>query len=374
MTMKTSDFNFDLPKELIAQHPTRERGQSRLMVLDRITGGRSHSMVAELPAILGGADFLSPHGGAPLIVFNDSKVRKARLIGKCEKTGSLAEFLLLESEGGDTWKVMVKKAARKKPGERYVFTDDAGAEIAAAQITGDATGGDFRSIRFDRLIDDDWLDRYGHVPLPPYIKRDAVGGTAAGSTAASSSEDSGDDAARYQTVYAKNTGSVAAPTAGLHFTDEILGELGARGIESAFITLHVGAGTFLPVRAQNIEDHVMHAERFVISEESAAKIESAKAENRKIIAVGTTCIRCLESAWSDGAGLKKGEQTTSIYIYPSFRFKVADALFTNFHTPQSTLIMLVSAFASRELILESYQEAVTQGYRFFSYGDAMLIK
>ena len=359
--MKTKDFTFDLPKELIAQHPTAERGQSRLMVLDRVTGKRIHSKVVDLPEILSEPQLLSPSGAKPILVFNDSKVRKARLVGKSQNSGTPAEFLLLEkkyapADEPSVWKAMVKRAARKKPDDRYVFFDDTGAEIAGAQITDGED--ECRFLQFDRVIDDDWLERYGHMPLPPYIKR----------------EDAPDDAKRYQTVYAKNTGSAAAPTAGLHFTEELLARLAAGGIDSVFITLHVGLGTFLPVRAENIQDHSMHEELFIITDESAAKIEKAKAEQQKVIAVGTTCIRCLESAWSEQGGLKRGEQSTSIFIYPSFQFKAVDAIFTNFHTPESTLLMLVSAFAGRELILESYNEAVREKYRFFSYGDAMLIR
>jgi len=214
-----------------------------------------------------------------------------------------------------------------------------------------------RLLEFDRPIDDDWLDRYGHIPLPPYIKR----------------QDTQEDADRYQTVYAAACGSTAAPTAGLHFTRELLEKLAAAGIESAFVTLHVGLGTFLPVRSAHIEDHVMHNETFCIDAETAAKIERAKADGRKIIAVGTTSVRTLESAWDSVGRLKTGEGGTSIFIYPGYRFNVVDALFTNFHTPESTLLMLAAAFAGRELILESYAEAVREGYRFFSYGDAMLI-
>jgi S-adenosylmethionine:tRNA ribosyltransferase-isomerase len=222
-------------------------------------------------------------------------------------------------------------------------------------------------LRFDRPIDDAWLDLHGHVPLPPYIKRD----------------DTDVDAERYQTVYARDYGSTAAPTAGLHFTSELLAELGKAGIETAFITLHVGLGTFLPVRTENLEDHAMHEEAYCIDDDTARRIEKARAEGRKILAVGTTSLRALESAWLEampdaaapGAGGlgRRGEGSTSIFIYPGYRFKIVDALFTNFHTPESTLLMLVSAFAGREFILDSYKEAVKEGYRFFSYGDACLI-
>jgi len=363
--MKTSDFNFELPDDLIAQYPPEKRGQSRLMLLDRQTGKRSHRMVEELPEILCGPEFSGKDKGPPLLVFNNSKVRKARLIGVSEETGGKVEFLLIENrEQGaisneqlamsNEWKVLVKRAKRRRLGSVYVFFDNNGLEIAKAEIVGGE--GEFKHLAFDRVIDDGWLDRYGHIPLPPYIKR----------------QDSHCDSERYQTVYASSCGSSAAPTAGLHFTNELLERIGAAGIESVFITLHVGLGTFLPVRSENIEDHVMHRELFSIGEEAAQKIEAAKALGRKIVAVGTTSARTLESAWETNA-IKRGENDTSIFIYPGYKFKVADALFTNFHTPESTLLMLVSAFAGRELILESYAEAVALGYRFFSYGDAMLI-
>ncbi|MCL2763187.1 MAG: tRNA preQ1(34) S-adenosylmethionine ribosyltransferase-isomerase QueA [Treponema sp.] len=404
--MKTSDFFFELPEQLIAQHPPEQRGQSRLMVLDRLTGKHLHRMVEELPEILQGPELRSPDGELPLLVFNNSKVRKARLLGKSADTGAAVEFLLIgtrdwglgtrercleyddtsdkssDSSNNDIisevysntsnrnpqspvpspqspiWKVLVQRAKRRKPGSCYVFYDNDGAEIARAEMVlpPDDDGGEFRYLQFDRVIDDVWLDRYGHIPLPPYIKR----------------QDGPADAERYQTVYAAATGSAAAPTAGLHFTRELLDRLAAAGIESAFITLHVGLGTFLPVRSEFIKDHVMHQEIFSIDEQTAAKIENAKAAGRKIIAVGTTSVRTLESAWAAGT-LKRGEGSTGIFIYPGYQFKVADALFTNFHTPESTLLMLVSAFANRELILESYAEAVREHYRFFSYGDAMLI-
>jgi len=363
--MKTSDFFFELPEELIAQYPPEKRGQSRLMLLNRRTGERSHRMVEDLPEILCGPEFLSKCGEKPLLVFNNSKVRKARLIGMSQQTGAKAEFLLTESReqrtenreqgtGNREWKTLTKRAKRKKPGSVYVFLDTHGAEIARAEITGEE--GDFRYLAFDRVVDDDWLDCYGHIPLPPYIKR----------------QDDSSDSERYQTVYASACGSSAAPTAGLHFTNELLERVNAAGIESVFITLHVGLGTFLPVRSENIEDHVMHREIFSIDEQAAQKIEAAKARGRKVIAVGTTSLRAMESAW-DAGKIKRGENATSIFIYPGYKFNVADALFTNFHTPESTLLMLVSAFAGRELILESYAEAIFRGYRFFSYGDAMLI-
>ncbi|MDR2757927.1 MAG: tRNA preQ1(34) S-adenosylmethionine ribosyltransferase-isomerase QueA [Spirochaetaceae bacterium] len=339
--MKTRAFFFDLPPALIAQYPPAERGQSRLLVLDRGTGCSGHHLVGELPGLL------EPRS---LLVFNNSRVRKARLRGTAEKTGARVEFLLLTKQDVLTWKTLVQRSNRRRPGSRYVFSGGVSAEITGAE-------GEFRFLRFDRSIDDHWLDLHGRIPLPPYIKR----------------EDTPGDSERYQTVYAGPWGSAAAPTAGLHFTRELLGRLEAAGMETAYITLHVGLGTFLPVRAENIEDHPMHEEIFSIGEEAADKIERAKAEKRRIVAVGTTSVRTLESAWKAGR-LERGEGSTSIFIYPGYSFKVVDALFTNFHTPGSTLLMLVSAFAGREKILETYAQAVQEKYRFFSYGDAMLIR
>jgi S-adenosylmethionine:tRNA ribosyltransferase-isomerase len=365
--MKTSDFNFELPKHLIAQYPPERRGKSRLLVLDRLTGTRTYRMVEELPGILCGPEYRGKGGELPLLVFNNSKVRKARLIGTSLDSGAQVEFLLLSNNAphSPVWKALVPRAKRRRPGSRYAFFDAQGVEIARAEMVRsvdadedtntDAAGG-FRLLAFDRNIDDQWLDRYGHIPLPPYIKR----------------QDAAVDADRYQTVYAAATGSAAAPTAGLHFTRELLDRIAAAGIDSVFLTLHVGLGTFLPVRSTQIEDHVMHHETFTVDEETAAKIEAAKAQGRKIIAVGTTTVRTLESAWVDGR-LRRGEGSTAIFIYPGYKFNVVDALFTNFHTPESTLLMLVAAFSGRELILETYAEAISQEYRFFSYGDAMLI-
>jgi S-adenosylmethionine:tRNA ribosyltransferase-isomerase len=409
--MKTNEFCFDLPNHLIAQYPPEKRGQSRLMTLDRLTGKIGHRMVEDLPEILSRPEFCGKDGEMPLLVFNNSKVRKARLIGKSLETGAQVEFLLLDKLGsgewgvgsggkkgtrdrgsgiGDrysdndinskiysdnsdnnpysplptphslTWKVLVQRSKRRKTGSRYAFYDETGAEIARAEITGNERAAqaaqEFRLLEFDRIIDDTWLDLHGHIPLPPYIKR----------------QDVPEDADRYQTVYASVFGSSAAPTAGLHFTREMMDSLAATGIDTAFITLHVGLGTFLPVRSTNIEDHIMHSETFTIDEQTATKIETAKAQGRKIIAIGTTTVRTLESAYnSSHCSFFNG--STSIFIYPGYQFKIIDALFTNFHTPESTLLMLVSAFAGRDRLLESYAEAIGKGYRFFSYGDAMLI-
>ena len=352
--MKKSDFYFDLPEALIAQYPPEKRGQSRLMTLDRLLGAREHTSVSKLPDILCGERFLSARGEKPLLVFNDTKVRKARLAAVHEKTGAQTEFLLLDDINGDglLWKVMTKRARRKREKDVYVFMAEGEQKKAAIQGFED----EYLLLKFETAVNDAWLEKNGHVPLPPYIKR----------------KDAPADSERYQTIYANQTGSTAAPTAGLHFTKEILDAFAASGIESVFITLHVGLGTFLPVRSENIEDHKMHSEYFNIDDNTAAKIESAKKDGRKIIAVGTTSVRTLESAWIDGK-LNRGGNKTSIFIYPGYKFKAVDALFTNFHTPESTLLMLVSAFAGRELILESYAEAIREGYRFFSYGDAMLI-
>ncbi|GHV55187.1 S-adenosylmethionine:tRNA ribosyltransferase-isomerase [Spirochaetia bacterium] len=352
--MRTKDFSFELPEHLIAQYPPAERGQSRLMVLDREKRSREHHIVTDLPDLLK-SNFQAP----PLLVFNNSRVRKARLLGLSQATGAQVEFLLINKikdagEPGTIWRAMVQRAKRRRPGSRYVFADGVEGEISGTE----ADAGEFRIVKFAKPIDDEWLDKNGHIPLPPYIKR----------------SDTAADNERYQTVYADVTGSSAAPTAGLHFTRELLDRLGAAGIGSVFVTLHVGLGTFLPVRVENIEEHKMHEEVYSIDDETASRIENAKAAGRKIIAVGTTSVRTLESAWDTETGkLRRGEGSTSIFIYPGYSFKVVDALLTNFHTPESTLLMLVSAFAGKEFILESYAEAVREGYRFFSYGDAMLI-
>jgi S-adenosylmethionine:tRNA ribosyltransferase-isomerase len=369
--MKTDDFNFELPETLIAQYPPQRRGESRLMVLDRAEGKTVDSMVSDI------ASFIEP---GTLMVFNDSKVRKARVYGICEQTGARVEFVFLtpvERESlikieelilhkGDQenvlvapaqripsvsrlWRAVCSKAKRQKAGRSYAFPGDIRG-ILAEDIH------DEKIIEFSAAIGDDYFDRYGHVPLPPYIKR----------------EDTKADEQRYQTVYARRTGSAASPTAGLHFTPEILSSLRSKGIGIEYITLHVGLGTFLPVRTENIEDHRMHEEWFEITEDVAKKINAAKSNGRKVLAVGTTSLRALESAWYGGA-IHSGSFSTRIFIYPGFEFHVADRLFTNFHTPKSTLLMLVSAFAGRETIMEVYRSAIEKRYRFFSYGDAMLI-
>ena len=337
--MELKDFNFDLPQELIAQYPPETRGNSRLFVLDRKTYQHTHTMVKNL------AEYLPENS---VLVFNDTKVKKARLFARTE-TGGLTELLLVEQITPTSWKVMATRAKRLKPGKKIFFPGD---------ITGIVIGdeGEFKIIEFYESITEIYLEQFGHIPLPPYIRRSDTSG----------------DAERYQTVYAKHIGSIAAPTAGLHFTPEILETLHNRGMQTVFVTLHVGLGTFLPVRVQHIEQHVMHEEVFTITDASAEILNQSKTQGKPVVAVGTTSLRALESAW-DGEKLQAGTRTTDIFIYPGYRFKVVDALFTNFHTPESTLLMLVSAFAGREVILQAYQEAIEQKYRFFSYGDAMLI-
>ncbi|MCP5453929.1 MAG: tRNA preQ1(34) S-adenosylmethionine ribosyltransferase-isomerase QueA [Spirochaetaceae bacterium] len=338
--MRTTDFSFRLPEELIAQTPSERRGESRLLVLDRGSGGLTHSAVRDI------AEFV-PSGA--VMVFNDSRVRRARLYAETPAGGKV-ELLLLRREGPALWAALTTRMAKLTPGKRLELPDGVEAEVVEARP-------DERVFRFSREIDDDYLERNGHLPLPPYIRR----------------EDMPADAERYQTVYAREHGSSAAPTAGLHFTREILAGLDAAGVELRFVTLHVGLGTFLPVRAEEIEDHRMHREEYSIPAATADAVNAAKREGRPVVAVGTTSVRTLESAWTDD-GLPAASGSTNIFIYPGYRFKAVDMMFTNFHTPESTLLMLVSAFAGRERVLAAYEEAVRERYRFFSYGDAMLIR
>ena len=342
--MKTSEFYFNLPKELIAQTPADKRGESRLIILNKNTGYLEHKMITDFP------DYVEE---GTLIVVNNSRVRKARIFG-ISLTGGKVEFLLIKQVNKNSWKAIVSKKKKQIVGKKFIFSEDLKGEITAN--TENET-----VITFEKEIDDTWLDIHGHIPLPPYIKR----------------EDTVQDSDRYQTVYAKNTGSVAAPTAGLHFTETILNKLREKNITIVSVTLHVGLGTFIPVRSQIVEDHKMHSEEYEISEEAAFEINKAKKEGRKILAVGTTSIRTLESAWkgtSSNGSIIAGKSSTDIYIYPGYTFKVVDQMLTNFHTPDSSLILLVSAFAGKERIKNAYNEAIEQKYRFFSYGDAMLIK
>jgi len=309
------------------------------MVLDRTSGAVSHSSVRDL------ASWIDP---GTVVVINDSRVRKARLFGT-RPSGAKTEFLLLERKGPGLWEALAGRAARLRPGATFSFPGAVTARL-------DSGSGERRLLRFDPPIDDTWLERHGHVPLPPYIRR----------------PDTDLDQERYQTVYARQTGSAAAPTAGLHLTSGLLEELGAKGVRVARVTLHVGLGTFQPIRSEEIEDHVMHEEAYSIPAETKALVEDAVRSGRGVMAVGTTVVRTLESAWS-ADGLQAGEGRTRIYITPGYTFKIVRRMLTNFHTPGSTLLVLVSAFAGRERILSAYGEAVRRGYRFFSYGDAMLI-
>ncbi len=346
--MKTSDFYFDLPEELIAQKPAGIRGQDKLMVLNRSTGEVEHHEMSDLPDLI---------ESGTLMIFNNSKVRRSRCYGIKESSGREQEFMFLNQTGpeGNTWHTMVKGAKKVKPGNTYRFNDGSVGTVVDSE--GDK-GSEFRTITFDCRLDDDWFVRNGHIPLPPYIKR----------------EDTEVDGERYQTIYAKETGSSAAPTAGLHFTEDLFKRLDEKGIDRAFVTLHVGLGTFLPVRSENIEEHKMHEEVYYVPQDVADKINKAKAEGRPILAVGTTSVRTLESASDENGFVKSGPGSTHIFMYPGYKFKVVDKMFTNFHTPESTLIMLVSAFAGKENIMNAYTQAVENKYHFFSYGDAMLIK
>ena len=290
-----------------------------------------------------------------VMVVNNSKVRKARCYGMSD-TGSRVEFLFLYENEDHTWTAMTSKARKQKKGKSYSFFDRDGNFVRKAVITGENEDGT-RTVDFGSVLSEDFFTLCGHVPLPPYIKR----------------EDTFSDESRYQTVYASQEGSVAAPTAGLHFTKEILDEIKARGVNILEVTLHVGAGTFLPVRSDNIEDHHMHYERYTISGETAEQFNEAKRSGKKIVAVGTTSVRTLESASDENGFIKAGTQRTNIFIYPGYRFRTVDSLLTNFHTPESTLLMLVSALAGKDNIFNAYHHAVEKGYRFFSYGDAMFI-
>ena len=346
--MKLTDFDFDLPQDLIAQKPSGKRGDDRLMLLDRKNGSVFHHQMNDLP------DLIMP---GTLMIFNNSKVRRARCYGIKETTGRNQEFMFLNQldKEGFLWNTMVKSAKKQKNGMRYQFPDGTVAQIV------DFPGNEkteFRALKFDFPLDEKWFEKNGHIPLPPYIKR----------------EDTEEDSERYQNVYAKETGSAACPTAGLHFTEEMLSCLAEKNIERDFVTLHVGLGTFLPVRESIIENHKMHEEVYTISESTAEKINKAKREGRPILAVGTTSVRTLESSADEKGFVKSGTSTTRIFMYPAYKFKVVDQMFTNFHTPESTLIMLVSAFAGRENILNAYKNAVENRYRFFSYGDAMFIR
>lgn len=357
--MRTADFDFELPPELIAQVPAEQRDASRLLVLDRATGTIAHQNFRDLLSHLRAGDVL---------VLNNSRVIPARLRGVNEKTGGQFEVLLLEENSVNDWWVMLRPGKRARIGTKIIFRDHSGAQtnIVAEVIAMNDEG--HRRLKFNGGQNiADALDQLGELPLPPYIER------AAGKT-------SDTDFDRYQTVFAQLAGSVAAPTAGLHFTPRLLEEIRGRGVHVYFVTLHVGLGTFAPVKADSLAEHVMHEERFEVSEATASNVNTAKREGRRVVAVGTTSVRVLESLAQQHDGkIIAGPGRTRIFIHPPHTFKVVDALLTNFHLPRSTLLMLVSAFAApgelrgRELALRAYIEAVRERYRFFSYGDAMLI-
>ena len=345
MTIK--EFSFDLPENLIAQTPADRRGEDRLLVLKKDTGTLVDQMMK---------DFAYHLEEGSIVVVNNSKVRKARVYAQSE-TGGRVEFLFLEENMDHSWNAMVTKTKKQHVGKRYTFSNAEGTYTRTGWITAEHEDGT-RSIAFEESLDESFFQTLGHVPLPPYIKR----------------EDSFSDETRYQTIYAQKEGSVAAPTAGLHFTQEILSSIERKGCTIVPITLHVGAGTFLPVRTEKLEDHHMHFEKYEISNESAALINQARTEGRKIVATGTTSVRTLESAFDEATDqVLGGEGRTNLFIRPGYRWKVVDQLLTNFHTPESTLLVLVSTFAGKQNIETAYRHAIENSYRFFSYGDAMFI-
>ena len=341
--MKVTDFDYHLPEELIAQHPVEPRDTSRLLTLDKITGEVVHKAhFYELLEELNAGDVL---------VFNDTKVIPARLYGQRAESGGTVEVLLLTPAGESSWECLVKPGKKCPIGQVIVFD-----ERLKGTVT-DKTDFGGRIIKFECTgVFDEVIQEIGEMPLPPYIHEKL------------------EDKDRYQTVYAKEKGSAAAPTAGLHFTPELLEKIKAKGVELEFVTLHVGLGTFRPVSADSIEDHQMHSEFYVVHKDTADRINAAKAAGRRIVAVGTTSVRTLESASTEEGVLQATSGWTQIFIYPGYKFKMVDALVTNFHLPQSTLLMLISALAGREHCLAAYEEAVRERYRFFSFGDAMFIR
>lgn len=340
--MKTSDFYFDLPKELIAQDPLEDRSSSRLLVLDRKTGAREHRIFRDI------VEYLNP---GDCLVINNTKVIPARLYGAKEGTQAKIEILLLKRREGDVWETLVKPGKKAKPGTKISFGDG----LLMGEVLNVVDEGN-RLIKFtyDGIFEE-ILDQLGQMPLPPYITHQLK------------------DKNRYQTVYAKHDGSAAAPTAGLHFTPELLRQIEEKGVKIAHVTLHVGLGTFRPVKVEDVTQHHMHSEYFFIEEDQAKLINDTKAAGGRVIAVGTTSCRTLESAVGEDGKLKATSGWTDIFIYPGYQFKVIDALITNFHLPESTLLMLVSALAGKENIMNAYEEAVKERYRFFSFGDAMFI-
>ncbi len=340
--MNTSDFYFDLPKELIAQDPLEDRSASRLLVLDRETGAVQHRHFKEI------VDMLFP---GDCLVLNDTKVIPARLYGNKADTGAAIELLLLKRQENDVWECLVKPGKKCRTGAQFTFGDGRlTAEVVETKEDGN------RLIHFTyEGIWEEVLDALGEMPLPPYITHKLK------------------DKDRYQTVYAAHEGSAAAPTAGLHFTKELLAEIEEKGVRLAYVTLHVGLGTFRPVKVDDVTKHHIHSEYYEVSEETAKLINDTKAAGGRVICVGTTSCRTLESASTDDGVLHPGCDNTEIFIYPGYQFKMMDGLITNFHLPESTLVMLVSAFAGREHVLAAYEEAIEKRYRFFSFGDAMFI-
>ena len=340
--MRTKDFDYELPPELIAQTPAAKRDESRLMCLNRNTGAYSHHRFYELP------DFLHP---GDCLILNDSRVLPARLLGRRLPGGGACEVLLLIDRGGDTWECIVRPGKHLRTGARMSF----GEGTLTAEVTEVLPDGN-RLVHFNyQGIFLETLERLGKMPLPPYIKEELQ------------------DKERYQTVYSRVNGSAAAPTAGLHFTRELLDRIEQGGVSVGYVTLHVGLGTFRPVKEDNLEQHEMHSEFCSVPEKTAALINRTKAAGGRVVCVGTTSCRTLESRASDDGTIEAGEGWTDIFIYPGYRFKLMDALVTNFHLPQSTLLMLISAFAGRDHVLRAYAEAVRERYRFFSFGDAMFI-
>jgi len=341
--VKVSDFDFYLPEELIAQHPMEKRDEARLMVLDKESGNIEHKVFRDV------ADYLEE---GDCLVLNDTRVLPARLFGVKEGSGGKMEFLLLKRKEKDLWETLVKPGKRAQIGSRFMF----GNGELKAQVVGMGEEGS-RIVRFEyEGIFEEVLDRLGQMPLPPYIKEKL------------------EDNEMYQTVYSKEQGSAAAPTAGLHFTEELLRKIEEKGVKLAFLTLHVGLGTFRPMKVVSIHDHVMHSEYYSLSKESADTINSCKENGKRVIAVGTTSTRTLETIGGQDFRVREQSGWTDIFIYPGYKFRIVDALITNFHLPKSTLLMLVSAISSKEFIINAYETAVEEKYRFFSFGDAMIIK
>lgn len=340
--MKKSDFYYDLPEELIAQEPLAQRDMSRLMTLDRVTGAVGHHHFYDIESMLNPGDCL---------ILNDSRVLPARIYGVKEVTGGHIEFLLLNQKSRDEWEVLLKPGRIAKPGARFVFGDG----LLKAEILEILEGGNRRAKFFYEGNFFELLEKIGEMPLPHYITHKL------------------EDKERYQTVYAKHPGSAAAPTAGLHFTPELLSRIEKKGVKIGYVTLHVGVGTFRPVKTDNIEDHVMHYEHYELPQATADLINETKRSGGRVIAVGTTSCRTLETVAHNEGGIKAADGWTGIFIYPGYEFKAIDGLITNFHLPESTLIMLVSALAGREHVLAAYEEAIREKYRFYSFGDAMFI-